>query len=1139
MKFTNLLCYILSLCAILSFLPVSALSQTEDTAFVSRLGFDIEDSRVLRAIILYEGDAGIDLEQKGSYETAAEAGNTVLRRQRVLTKIITEEYGASLAYSYSVLLNGIAVDASYGVLKEIERLEGVKGVYLANSFSAPTLENVKSTTLGGEGSMGTDYIKGNGAGAVIAVLDTSFYLKHEAFTYTGGISQALTAQKLQSIKDSDALNGKGEYISAKVPYAYDYADKDLNVANGASHGTAVASIALGNNGDSFYGAAKNAQLLAMKVFSDASGNTDSSIYFNALEDAYTLGADVINLSFGAQNGFTYDSALESLVFGNVYKRLREAGVFVICAAGNEYSEGFKDYAYNRYSVKYGVDAVTADYADYGVVSTPSTYGDNLSVAAAENLKHYAYGIKVNGTAVEYFDNSDSLYEHFYSNFAGRSLNYVLVSGYGDEADYSGINVSGKIAVVAKGGIDDQQKLQIAARHGALGLICYNDSNDKFYLRYNSYVIPSACITKSSFEIFKNAPIKSLTVTMGAVEVPNYLGGTMCDFSSWGVAPDMTLKPNITGIGGGVLCAGVSGTEDYVLMSGTSMACPTVAGYFAAMLKALPFDAGMSQLQKYELAYDLVLSSALTMKDGNGVAYSPRKQGVGLPTYAALEGKLAFDTPIVNLGDDETKTGIFTINATLKGLYSANGTLKAALAGAEVLSDSFVYDGELGNTYNTLTPHALSATVSADKNSYSISGTDSVNLTLTVKLTDKDKEYLAEAKSGAFVEGYVYFTYVDGGKERTVKLTFIAFYGDWEAGGAFERYDWDYVADLITWMKTTVVSGTGKTYAELGYTVYDFIDANVGFNEAYLTDANGEDFGFLGDNLYESITFNSDRLAFSTGGSTGKHLAEKITFYPSLLRNVEHIIMTVSNADTGEVYYVDDTPYGMKDFFTTQTGEFEEGTYFQWDGTYKTSSGYKYVPNGTKVRIRFETKLASAEAELVTEREYFVYVDNEGPQINYSWNAKDKLLTVSALDNRHISNVFVFLGDYEEYIVNEAIEDSVAGKRYTVSYDLSGADFGTHNDFYIEVQDYATNYTTVKLELNSDATNIEFVKGDINMDSFINNLDAVNVLKHDAGIIRLMGTEAEAADVNGDGKVNNLDATLILKYDAGIINGFDF
>jgi len=61
-----------------------------------------------------------------------------------------------------------------------------------------------------------------------------------------------------------------------------------------------------------------------------------------------------------------------------------------------------------------------------------------------------------------------------------------------------------------------------------------------------------------------------------------------------------------------------------------------------------------------------------------------------------------------------------------------------------------------------------------------------------------------------------------------------------------------------------------------------------------------------------------------------------------------------------------------------------------------------------------------------------------------------------------------------------------------------------------------------------------VLGDANGDGKVNNLDATEVLKYDAGIINSIAT---VADVNGDGKVNNLDATEILKYDAGIINGF--
>lgn len=59
-------------------------------------------------------------------------------------------------------------------------------------------------------------------------------------------------------------------------------------------------------------------------------------------------------------------------------------------------------------------------------------------------------------------------------------------------------------------------------------------------------------------------------------------------------------------------------------------------------------------------------------------------------------------------------------------------------------------------------------------------------------------------------------------------------------------------------------------------------------------------------------------------------------------------------------------------------------------------------------------------------------------------------------------------------------------------------------------------------------------GDANGDGKLNNLDATEVLKYDAGITELSAEALDECDMNGDGKVNNLDAALILKYDAGLI-----
>ena len=65
------------------------------------------------------------------------------------------------------------------------------------------------------------------------------------------------------------------------------------------------------------------------------------------------------------------------------------------------------------------------------------------------------------------------------------------------------------------------------------------------------------------------------------------------------------------------------------------------------------------------------------------------------------------------------------------------------------------------------------------------------------------------------------------------------------------------------------------------------------------------------------------------------------------------------------------------------------------------------------------------------------------------------------------------------------------------------------------------------------TAFDVLLGDINDDGYVDNLDAANVLKYDAGITNLSAEKVAKGDVNGDGVLDNLDATMILKIDAGL------
>ncbi len=80
--------------------------------------------------------------------------------------------------------------------------------------------------------------------------------------------------------------------------------------------------------------------------------------------------------------------------------------------------------------------------------------------------------------------------------------------------------------------------------------------------------------------------------------------------------------------------------------------------------------------------------------------------------------------------------------------------------------------------------------------------------------------------------------------------------------------------------------------------------------------------------------------------------------------------------------------------------------------------------------------------------------------------------------------------------------------------------------------YGATGGSVSVNISGEAVEVD--KGDVNEDGSVDNLDAVMVLRYDAGIIDLSENALSKGELNDDGNVDNLDATIILKYDAGLI-----
>lgn len=215
-----------------------------------------------------------------------------------------------------------------------------------------------------------------GQGQVVAIIDSGLDVEHDSLRLTD-ISGAKfkSAEDLERAKAAAGID-YGRWYSDKVVFAYNYVDANdvIKEEDKRSHGMHVTSIAAGNPsrpaaGQLIYGVAPEAQVLFMRVFSDRKATTGAPLYVRAIEDAVKLGADSINLSLGGANGSVVN--MSDTVVAAI-EAARRVGVSVVIAAGNDGAFGS------------GHALPLASQPDYGLVGTPSTARDAISVASYNN-----------------------------------------------------------------------------------------------------------------------------------------------------------------------------------------------------------------------------------------------------------------------------------------------------------------------------------------------------------------------------------------------------------------------------------------------------------------------------------------------------------------------------------------------------------------------------------------------------------------------------------------------------------------------------------------------------------------------------------------------------------------------------------
>ena len=1085
--------WLLTLVLLVSALPYTAFAASEDSHVVNATMEEtsVEDIANNVTTQLLRGaktkDETLSMEAKPTHEdsdsveiivvvddsvakpTAQAQVQSLLQKQEKAAATMSRAIGEAVEpeRQYTTLLNGFSATVTYGQYKALKELDCVESVFLSPTFSLlPDTAN-STRMIGGGLANETGF---TGEGMLIAILDTGVDMDHQIFSKAPA-NPALTQDDVKGLLSQYDFQAEGivkglsvssVYKSTKFPFQFDYGDKDTDGAPGtkSSHGTHVASTAAGCTGINadVQGVAPDAQIANMNVF-NSSGSASYADILSALEDCMLLGVDVANLSLGSDAGYidyeNPDEFTESLL--NVFKRAGESGMSLAVAAGNAYSAAYGDAFGNK---------ALASNPDYGLISEPSTYGESMSVAAVSNSKVKSPYITVGGRDFAYQDSgtisTDENAKIFRELAKKGELEYAVVPGYGTEDDYEGIDVSGKVALVQRGGgMYYEQKERSAYAHGAIAMLVYNNVPGMLYMSITDWKMPCAYISQEAGEYLKAQENKVLTVGAAdkLVASPTY---GMEDFSSWGATTELTLKPEITAPGAGIYAA-VPGNA-YESMDGTSMASPHAAGAMAIVQQALKARGMTDATQRKHMVDTLLMSTASIIYDSNGQPYSPRKQGAGLINIndaVKTEGYLTVDgmiRPKLELGDDPAEKGVYTM--TFKVHNTGKDTLYYDIQPIVLTDGTATYTNSDNEAFLTSseTAVALSHTFATNckDNRVAVPAGGEQEVTATVTLTNA-KEELKNFENGAYVEGFVTLKQVaaDGGKlEAAIDLgiPYLAFYGDWTKAPIIDSTDY--------WETLDGTESKAQAY----------------MNTAFTTSAEGQIDTYLGDNNYANVPYFADHNAISPDNSND--MMDSLTgIYTGLLRNTKTLKYTITDQKTDEVYlektcdYVNKSIYSYDYYRIVPAGV--NADYTGIDAWYGTAKNNSKLPNNTKATVTIEATLPYGDGgtkNLKNSWSFPITIDNEDPHasdLKVTEAEGRYYLSLDVSDNQYVSAiVFYNLRNSDLLYGIQGFSETTPGlTSHVKEYDVTGMG----ETFGMIVHDYAGNSKnyTVKVPGNSD------------------------------------------------------------------------
>lgn len=297
---------------------------------------------------------------------------------------------------------------------------------------------------------------------------------------------------------------------------------------------------------------------------------------------------------------------------------------------------------------------------------------------------------------------------------------IVYAGLGKADDFTGKEVSGKIALIQRGELSFDEKIKNAKNAGAKSVIVYNNVDGQIpaYLGESVGLIPSFRLSKEDGERLKG--LGEGTFTFETLSNTKTEGDHLADFSSRGpVNGNYDIKPDVVAPGVSIFSTapeyindpqdGINYDNAYVRLSGTSMASPHVAGTAALILQEHPeytpfdvkaalmntsddlqgdnsvYEVGAGRIDAYQAVHTdtsiKVLDKTQNIENGNVVEIDEQTGSIVFGRHYKQDGKPIEASKKVAVQNNSKEEKSFTLEVEYHG--ERNGIQDAVKNGVQV------------------------------------------------------------------------------------------------------------------------------------------------------------------------------------------------------------------------------------------------------------------------------------------------------------------------------------------------------------------------------------------------------------------------------------------------------------------------